>query len=425
MINRSSGLGTLLREPGVASFFAGRFLAAMGAWSERIAIGWLVWDQTQSPSLVGAAAFLRLAPAIVLSPIGGVLADRHGAVGMLRRTFAVNVALALLLALAATELPLWAILGCTALLGFAQALAAAPMKSVVPQIVARAHLPVAIPLSSATFNLAGFVGPAVAGVSIALIGLWAAFAVSAAGCLIFLVALSRWAAGDRGGAADRQGVLREIGDAIRHVRGDPALRPIFVLHLVAALCLRPFIDLLPAFVGASGAGGAAMLGLATSAIGAGAVLGAVWMAMSSDAASLVKRMLAGTLLAVACLFGLTGWGFSDLILPVVLLFGAAMVVRSTATLTLVQLVAPPAIRGRVAGLYSMTIRGGSAAGAAAIGLLAEWLGLRSGMTVAAVCCVVCLAVLSPAIGRLARLRAATAQDDGRTRCMTFEDGRQK
>jgi len=410
--SRPPGPIALLRRPGIGVFFAGRFLAATGAWSERIAIGWLVWEQTQSPSLVGVAAFLRLAPAIALSPIGGVLADRHGAVGILRAAFAVNAALALVLAIAATELALWAVLACTALLGVAQALAAAPMKSVVPQILARGDLPVAIPLSSATFNLAGFIGPAAAGISIALVGVWAAFAVSALGCAVFVVALARWVASDWRQPAGTRGVIADIGAALSFVRRDGAARPLFALHLAAALSLRPFIDLLPAFVGSSGSGGAAMLGLATSAVGAGAVLGAVWMALSAGAASLVKRMLAGTVIAVASLLGLAVWGFSHLALPVVLAFGTAMVVRATATLTLVQLVAPADLRGRVAGLYSMTIRGGSAAGAAAIGLLAELIGLRTGMAIAAALCLLCLALLAPALGRLSRTGVAALPDDG-------------
>lgn len=384
----------VLRTPGVAAFLGGRFLAAMGQWSERIAIGWLIWNTTQSPALVGLAAFLRLAPAIALSPLGGVLADRHGAVGILRIAHALNALLALALAATAAVLPLGLLLAATACLGVVQALAAAPLKSVVPQVLAREHLPVAIPLSSATFNLAGFVGPAVAGAAIALAGVWAALAVSAVGCIVFWVALGRWTNTDRRRAEgeEAEGIGREIAAALSYVRSDPVMRPIFLLHLAAALCLRPFIDLLPAFVGASGDSGAALLGLATSAVGAGAVVGALWMAVSAGATTLARRLLLATLVAVAALLALAITGFSVGILPLVLVFGTAMVVRATATLTFIQLVAPPAMRGRVAGFYSMTIRGGAAVGAAAIGVLGEAAGLDVAMGLAAALCAGCLAL---------------------------------
>jgi predicted MFS family arabinose efflux permease len=396
--SRPRRLGPLLRTPGVAAFLGGRFAAAVGTWSERIAIGWLVWEATRSPGLVGLAAFLRLAPAIALSPLGGVLADRRGAVGILRVTHAVNAAVALLLAVAAGWLPLWAVLACTAVLGVVQALAAAPIKSVVPQVLPREHLPTALPLSSATFNLAAFAGPAVAGGTIALAGVSAAFLLSVVGCLAFVLALGRWAPTDAAHRGPATGVFRETAAAFAYVRDDADVRALFLLQVAAAVCLRPFIDLLPAYIGASGEAGAAMLGIATSAIGAGAVLGALWMATSSGAASLTRRLLAGTAVAVICLGWLAFAGFSGWVLPVVLMFGTAMVVRATATLTLTQLLAPPGMRGRVAGLYSMTIRGGAAAGAAVIGAVGEIAGLDLGMAGVAAACALCLVLLWRRIG---------------------------
>lgn len=367
-------LRAFVRAPGVSAFLAGRFLAAMGVWSERIAVGWLVWERTGSTALLGVAAFLKLAPAIVLGPLGGVLADRHGAVALLRASHAVNGALALVLAVLATALPLWSVLALTAALGCAQAIAAAPIKSVVPQIARREDLAVAFPLSSATFNLAAFVGPAAAGLAIATAGPWAAFAVSVVGAVVFVAVLGRWRGTDVRGEAAPGGWLREVGEAAAHVGRDARMGPVFALHGAASLCLRPFVDLMPAHVARLGGGGPAMLGLATSAFGAGAVLGAAWMAAAAADAALAGRVLWGTLAAIVLLL-VVAWGGGPA--PFVLAvtgFGAAMMVRATATLTLIQIAAPPAMRGRVAGLYSTVIRGGAALGAALIGLAAAlWL----------------------------------------------------
>ena len=385
-------LRAVLLAPGVAAFLAGRFLAAMGIWSERIAIGWLVWERTGSTALLGLAAFLKLAPAIVLGPVGGVLADRHGAVALLRLTYAVNAALALVLALSATALPLWAVLLLTAGLGCAQAIAAAPIKSVVPQIVRREDLSTAYPLSSATFNLAAFVGPAAAGLAIATAGLWAAFSVSVMGAVVFVAVLARWRGTDVRAKGAAGGWLREIGEAAAYVGRDGRMGPVFALHAAASVCLRPFIDLMPAHVARLGAGGPTMLGLATSAFGAGAVVGAVWMAAAALDEALARRLLWGTLAAIVLLLAIAWGGGTAPFLLAVTGFGAAMMVRSTATLTLIQIAAPPAMRGRVAGLYSTVVRGGAALGAAAIGLAAASLGLPAAAAGAALVCALGLAL---------------------------------
>lgn len=398
-ISSARALGALLRKPRVAVFLGGRFVAAVGVWSERLAIGWLIWDRSQSTGLLGAAIFIRLAPAIVLSPVGGILADRYGAVGILRWTHALNGAVAVALVLFSAHLPIAAIFAATFALGIVQSLAAAPFKSVVPQVMPRSDLAAVIPLSSATFNLAAFVGPAVAGGLIALAGPAAAFAVSSIGCLVFVLVLRRFADTDVSRSGPAPGMWREFAAAVAYARTDPALRPILMLHIAAALCLRPFIDLLPAFVGSAGEGGAAMLGLATSGIGGGAVLGALWMALLPGG-DLARRLLVSTAVAVACLLTLAATGFSGLALGFVLAFGLAMVVRATATLTLIQIVAPDDLRGRLAGLYSMTIRGGTALGAALIGLVAAPLGLRLALAGAAAVCLMLLMVQWRAISGL-------------------------
>ena len=388
-------LRALLRRPGVAPFLGGRLLAAMGIWSERIAIGWLVWERTGSTALLGLAALLKLGPAIALGPVGGVIADRIGAVGLLRATYAINAGLALVLAGFAFVLPLWAVLALTAALGCVQALAAAPIKSVVPQIVPREDLAVAFPLSSATFNLAAFVGPAVAGIAIATLGLWAAFAISALGAAVFVALLGRWSGTDRREAPTGAHWLREIGEATAFIARDRQIGPVFALHVAAALCLRPFVDMLPAHVARIGTGGAAMLGFATSCFGLGAVAGAVWMAAAAMDDALLRRLLAGTVFAIACLVLIAGDQGAALFLAAATGFGAAMMIRGTATLTLLQLAAPEGMRGRVSGLYSMVIRGGAAIGAALIGLAAIPLGLPGATVAAALLCTLALAVVWP------------------------------
>lgn len=138
-----------------------------------------------------------------------------------------------------------------------------------------------------------------------------------------------------------------------------------------------------------------MLGFATSAFGLGAVLGAIWMAAAAMDQALARRLLAGTAVAIACLTAIAGDWSALPFLAAATGFGAAMMVRGTATLTLIQLAAPETMRGRVSGLYSMVIRGGAAIGAALIGLAAVPLGLPGATVGAALVCLVALALCWP------------------------------
>jgi len=390
-ISNLSRLTAGLRRPGVAAFLGGRFLAAMGIWAERIAIGWLVWDRTGSTALLGLAVFLRLGPAIVLGPIGGVIADRIGAVKLLRGTLALNTVLALMLAAFALVVPLWALFVLTAALGCVQAVAAAPMKSVLPQIVPRSQLSMVYPLSSAAFNLAAFAGPAAAGLAIATVGLYLAFLASVFGAVVFFLVLGRWSDTDRRAEPGDETWLQEIGQAVTFVARDSLTGPVFALHIAASFCLRPFIDLLPAHVARLEAvQPAVMLGFATSAFGLGAVLGAFWMATTAIEEALTRRLLWGTAGSILCMLILARGFDTPWFLASVAGFGAAMMVRGTATLTLIQLAAPDRMRGRIAGLYSTVIRGAAALGASAIGVAAVPLGLPAATAAAAILCAVVL-----------------------------------
>ena len=176
-----------------------------------------------------------------------------------------------------------------------------------------------------------------------------------------------------------------------------AVAPVLALDVAASLRLRPFANLLPAQVARLGGVGPSMLGLPPAAFGAGTVPGGPWMAAADGA--LARRVACGTALASGCLpvASLTDlpWAF----LLAAALLGGAMMVRATAGLTVIQLAAPDAVRGRVSGLYTMAIRGGAALGAAAIGLAATPLGLPAASAAAAIACAVALALARPRLIR--------------------------
>ena len=353
---------------------------------ERLAVGWLIWEMTGSATWVGVVAGLRMGPSLVLGPIGGILSDRAGSIRLLRICHLGNAAILLGMAIGAMEMPTWLIAAAVGALGILQGMAAAPIKTVITQIVPRPLLTAAIPLSSATFQMAAFVGPAAAGLAIATMGIGFALAAAALGHLFFVFVLRLWSDADEDGHGSDGTALSGLAMAFRLCATDAVLAPVFALHLAAALLLRPLIDMLPIVVGRLGAGGAMTLGILTAASGAGALSGALWMATSSRTALLARRTLVGSAVAacgLAMLGACVAMGSVVVAVPVLFVFGFALTTRATAGLTLIQLAAAHPYRGRIVGFYTAILRGGTAIGAVFVGLLADLAGLTTALFCAA------------------------------------------
>lgn len=382
--------------PHIGGFLAGRLAASIGFWMERIALGWLVWEATQSPGWVGTLAFIRLAPAAFFGPWGGVLADRYAAVTVLRRSSlllaAVMAALAALVWAGQTMLAPMMIFACIS--GALQSLTTGPMKSAISDITPRRLLPTAVPVASVTFNLAAFIGPALGGAVLVVLGAEAVFALAALGMLVFsLTLLPIPTESCRRGA--RAGAVRAFGDATKMAHGDPVIGPQLTLHLALSTLLRPIQDLLPAVTGLLLVGGPASLARMTAAMGIGALVGSVWLTLRSGSGNLGARVLGAAGLASAGTLALALAQNEVQALFFIAVLGAAMVVRGAGSNTIVQLNVDDAMRGRVMALSGTILRIASALGALALGLLAELMGLRMTLILAALIAGVLIVVLLP------------------------------
>lgn len=404
----------LLREPRISVFLAGRALAAMGIWLERIGLTWLVWELTGSAGWVGVLAFVRLMPTLVLTPLGGVLADRIGGVAILLQCFvgAALVAACMAALLFAGAAGLWAVLGIGVLAGALQAVATGPMKSVLSEVAPRHRLATIVPLGSVTFNLAGFVGPALAGVLIATVGTASVFVLAAATSVAFVGALACFRNPPRR-TASRGRVMTDFFASVRTARSDPVIAPLMLLHVAFALLLRPVIDLLPVIAGTLADGDAEALGLFGAALGLGALVGSLWLTWRSGGLSgapkaLSRRILAGGAVATvaAVALALSSWAIQAALCLCIL--GGALVVRGAGGNTLVQLTVADAERGRVMSLWGMVLRLGSALGGLILGIAAEVFGLRMVLIAAAI---IAGAVLFPVARALTGALASYSHKD--------------
>jgi predicted MFS family arabinose efflux permease len=384
-----SGFGPIaraLQHSDFAIYTAGSAVSLIGTWVQRVATGWLAWDLTGSGAWLGAVAFADLFPTLLVGPIAGAAADRWDRLTVTRTTQWLALLQAMVLSVLALTggMTIGLLCALTALGGIATAFNQPARLAMVPSLVPRADLVSALAINSIVFNLARFIGPAVAGLMIVTTGVAAAFAANALSYAAFLGALSRLRADPAPvGTAGQRSFLDQIVEGMIYAKSHNGIAAILLISIITSICSRPMVELLPGFaadVFKSGADGLAVL---TSSIGLGAVGGGLWIGGRSRAAGLTRVALACSLAmaATTALFTAT----STLIVAAPLLAAAGFCMSSTgiATQTLIQLAVPSSMRGRVLSLYGLIFRGGPALGALAMGAATESFGFRYPVAVGA------------------------------------------
>jgi len=274
---------------------------------------------------------------------------------------------------------IWLLLGLTFVNGVVIGFNQPSRLALVSSLVDKDHVSVAVAINSTVFNTARFIGPAAAGVVIVASDVGWAFIINAASYLAMLAALASIHILPETDAKKREkrGVLADIAEGFGYVRRHPGVGPMLFLMLVTAVCVRPFVELMPGFAADVYQRGAEGLATLSSTVGVGAVLAGVWMASrrnKSDAA--VIALTSPVIIAI----GIIIFASTD-IYPVgvvaVAIAGFGMVASGVGMQTSIHLSVPSEIRGRVLSLFGIIFRGGPAFGALVIGAFSEFFGLQA------------------------------------------------
>ena len=240
-----------LSQPNYGRYVAGNSISLIGLWMHRIAVGWLTWKLTESGFWLGAVAFADLAPSIVIGPIGGALADRISRLLIVKVAQTVAMFQAILLAVLfwTDAINIWLLLGLTFINGVVIGFNQPSRLALVSSLVDKDHLPVAVAINSTVFNTARFIGPAAAGVVIVASDVGWAFLINAASYLAMLAALASIRILPEADAKKREkrGVIADIAEGFGYVRRHPGVGPMLLLMLATAVCVRPFVELMPGF----------------------------------------------------------------------------------------------------------------------------------------------------------------------------------
>ncbi|MGE3709971.1 MAG: MFS transporter [Hyphomicrobiaceae bacterium] len=378
--------------PPLRNYIAARVLEMTSKWIFRVTTPMVVWQLTHDERMLAASLACLLLPGLVTELVGGIVADSYD-----RRTIMISSCLGSVvcnLAIAAISLAgalsIELLLGLTVVYGGINSVSNASTKTIITAFVRKEDLATAVSLNTVVFNVAGFIGPAVAAGLIYTMGNAAAYIASAMLSLGFVALLTRIRTPDNDNSGHHGSFLAALRDGFFHVIAVRLLLLVFVFHIASIGLTRPFLEFVPAIVHHSFAGGPREAGFLFSAFGFGSICGGLWLASSQTRTTRLAAIALGAMPIFAG--ALLGLALSpSLPLAVVFAFAAGfgMITRGGAIQSMMQLESHPAYRGRVMALHGVMFEIGAMAGALFIGEMARAVNL----TVALSACVGMLLLL--------------------------------
>jgi MFS family permease len=371
----------VLRHRNFALVATGNFINQLGLWARIIGIGWAAQELTHSPTLIGVAFGAQFIPSLFLGPVGGLVADHHdrrlisilGNLGMTVPTLAI----ALLLrsgSLTLLDLILLALAG-----GVLQSFTQPAMTAVIPRLVPTEEVQSAVALNSMASNVSRFVGSALVGVVIAAFGTAGAFLFNAGA---FILVIFTWLAVDGRLTrppemrSDTTGCMRRLADGFEYARNHATIRSLLFLNVVVTFLIvqQPLLPLVASRVLDSGA---SAYGLLNSATGLGAVVGAFTVGRIATDRGRKVAIATGVVTTGVCVVAIGLSRSVPLSVCLQALYGFGFFVVTTVAMTILTLTAPDRVRGRIMGLYTMSVMGIVPLNALAAGFLASWLGVTA------------------------------------------------
>jgi MFS family permease len=374
-----------LAVPNYRRYYYGQAISLSGTWMQMTAQSWLVYHTLHgSATVLGVIIALQTLPVLILGPYGGVIADRvdkRRLMIILQSAMGLQ-ALALGLLTVSGHAKIWEVGALAAVLGFNNAFENPARQSFMMEMVGPEHLRNAVSLNSVLVNVARSIGPAVAGVLIAVVGEGWCFLINAASFIAVVYSLSsmdRTALKPTTPTPRARGQLRE---GLRYVRSTPALMAPLVMMAVAGCLAYEFQVTLPVMAQQGLHSGAAGFGFMTAAMGIGAVFGGLFVA-AKGRTGLWPLVAAAAAFAVAMVFATAAPTLAVELVAMGLVGVANIAFMATGNSTL-QLNADPEMRGRVMSLWFVAFQGSTPIGGPIVGAVMGLAGARAGLGLGAV-----------------------------------------
>jgi MFS family permease len=355
---------------------------------------WLVLQLTNSPFALGTVTMFQSLPVMFFGLFGGVVADRFPKRQLLLFTQTVMMIQALLLAYLtwSGQIQLWHLYGMALILGVMNALDNPSRQTFVSELVGVEDLPNAVALNSMVFNAARLIGPALGGVTIALLGVAGCYFLNATtflGTIVGLVLMRARPAAAAPRDNRRGAMILQVRDGLRYAVTTPEVCIVMILMAVIGTFGYNFAVILPLIATYVLNAEPSAFGLLSSAIGVGSLLASVVIAGRNTPTR--KRILFGAIGFSSLLLGLSLTSSWLVMLPLLVVMGGFSILFSSTANVRLQTLTPPALRGRVMSIYMLTFMGSAPIGSMVVGTLAEKQGVQMAVADMAIICFVGIA----------------------------------
>jgi MFS family permease len=416
--NRGARL-SVLRNRNFTLLWVGLVTSNSGSWMQIVAQGWLVYKLTGSAFALGVVGMAKAIPMLILPPMGGVIADRLPRLRLLK----VTQSLSLLFAMAAAILvyadliTVWQLVLLSFLGGVVNAFDQPTRQAILPDLVRREDLTKAVALNSSAWQGAALFGPALAGLTLATIGVAGAFFFNALSFLAVVAALYLMRGVPEYGPSrgSNRGLTTDLVAGLDYVRSTPLIFALLATSMAVGFFGRAFQQFMPVFAKDVFHQGSFGLGLLMSMPGAGTLVGAAAIALLHDSRRKGLIFLASLFLFGVSLIALSLDRVFVVGLGLLFLTGLFQLVSGSMMSAIIQLESQPSMRGRVMSLSTVTYQGVSPFGGLLIGSVAGLVGTPAAVGISASCCAAAALVamvLAPVIRNYGAFEAEATNEPG-------------
>ena len=386
-------------------YWLGMLISLIGTWIQSIAQSWLVFELTGSAFLLGVVGFLNTIPIFLLSLFGGVVADRTNKKSILLFTQHTFMVLAFILAVL-TQMKLITpvqIMIIALLNGVVMAFDAPSRQAVVVELVGKTHLLNAIALNSAAFNSARIIGPALAGMLIAVVGMSGCFYINGISFLPVIAALLLIKVDIEPKHKIKSNVMKDLFEGLNFIKNNPTILILITMVGIMSLFGVSYLILMPVFAQDVLAVGIKGFGVLMSAAGLGALAAALILARLSDFKDKGKLLFFSTIIFCISLLMFSLSRVYEFSLVALVFIGWSSVTATSLINTVLQIIVPDNFRGRIMSVFMFTFAGVMPFGNLFAGSLTQVIGASLTVLISALICSIFFAIINLAYPKIRQL----------------------
>jgi MFS family permease len=390
-------------------FWVGMVVSVTGTWMQMTAQQWLVYGLTKSALYLGLVGFAGALPMFLFTLPAGVIADRFRRrnIVMVTQTLAMAQAFVLAGLIYWHVIRVWHVAALAIFLGTVNSLDMPTRQAMVLELVQREDALNAVSINSTAFNTGRVVGPFLAGLLIAAAGMAGCFFINALSFLAIIVALAFIPPRPPGAHLSGR-MVEHIGDGMKWAKANPVALSLLILTAASGIFAMPYGTLMPVLAQKVFHVGPRLYGPLYSAAGAGAIASAAFLTWQGHRWRIGRLATAGALLFPLALLAVAFTPRYSIALVTLFLLGTGAMLFNAVSNTILQMMPPDSLRGRVMSLRAFVFAGMTPFGMLQIGAVAQWLGPEPALAIGGTVCLTAALAVTAFVPQLRRTAGTAA-----------------